>query len=95
MDHALGSRYINATLSNMIFNVTMVTVRMTFLIFRYTNIVIEMDEFIHWPKPNLLLLATCDEMLLQMIDNWMKNHLISDNNCNIVTLFIPQKFYKE
>ena len=23
-----------------------------------------MDEFIHWPKPYLLLLATCDEILV-------------------------------
>ena len=28
----------------------------------------------------------CDEILSWMIDIWMKNHLISDSNCNIVNL---------
>jgi hypothetical protein len=42
-----------------------------------------MDEFVHWPKPYLLLSTTCDEMLSWMIENWMKNHLvISDNDCH-------------
>ena len=45
-----------------------------------------MDEFIHWPKPYLLLLATCGEMLLWMIEVWMKNRLVSDDNCSIVNL---------
>jgi hypothetical protein len=27
-----------------------------------------MDEFIHWPKPYILVAATCDEALSQMID---------------------------
>ena len=45
-----------------------------------------MDEFIHWPKPYLLLSATCDEILSWMIEIWMKNHLVSDNNCNIVKI---------
>ena len=43
-----------------------------------------MDGFIHQPKPYLLLFATCDEMLSWMIEIWMKNHLVSNNNCNIV-----------
>ena len=33
------------------------------------------DEFIHWPKPYLLLSATCDELLSCMIEIWMNNHL--------------------
>ena len=41
-----------------------------------------MDEFIHSPKLYLLLLATCDEILSWMIEIWMKNHLVSDSNCN-------------
>ena len=41
-----------------------------------------MDEFIHWPKPYLLLLATCDEILSWMIKIWMKNHSVSDNDHN-------------
>ena len=34
-----------------------------------------MEEFIHWPKPDLLLSTTCDEIL-----SWMKNHVVSDSN---------------
>jgi len=45
-----------------------------------------MDEFIHWPKPYLLLSTICDEILSWIIDNWMKNHLVSDNKCNTVNL---------
>jgi hypothetical protein len=45
-----------------------------------------MDEFINWPEPYLLLPATCDEILLWMIEIWVKNHLVSDYNCNIVIL---------
>jgi hypothetical protein len=45
-----------------------------------------MDEFIHWPKLYLLLSTTCDEILSRMIEKWMKNHLVSDNNCNTVNL---------
>ena len=36
-----------------------------------------MDEFIHWPKPYLLLSATCDEILSWMIEIWMTNHLVT------------------
>jgi hypothetical protein len=50
-----------------------------------------MDEFINWPKPCFLLSATCDEILSWMIEFWMKTHLISDNDCNIVNLSYPQK----
>jgi hypothetical protein len=31
-----------------------------------------MDEFIHWPKHCLVLLATCDEILSWMIETWIK-----------------------
>ena len=37
-------------------------------------------------NPNLLLATTCDEILSCMIEIWMKHHLVSDNNCNIVIL---------
>ena len=43
-----------------------------------------MHEFIHWPKPYLLLPTTCDELLSWMIKIWMKNHFISDSNCNTI-----------
>ena len=44
----------------------------------------------------LLLLATCDETLSWMIEIWMKNHLVSDSNCNVV-IYNPPKMlgYKE
>ena len=44
------------------------------------------DEFIRWPKPNLLLSPTCDDILTWMIVIWMKLHLVSDWNCNVVKL---------
>jgi hypothetical protein len=31
-----------------------------------------MDDFIHRPKPDLLLSPTCDEVLPWMIEIWMK-----------------------
>ena len=52
-----------------------------------------MDEFIHWPKPYPLLSATSDEMLSWMIEMWMKNHLVSDSNCNTVNLYPPNFIY--
>ena len=45
-----------------------------------------MDEYIHWSKPYLLLSATFDELLPWVIENWMKNHVVRDNNCNTVNL---------
>ena len=52
------------------------------------------DEFIHWSKPYLLLLATCDEILSWMIEIWMKNDFVSDSICNILIL-LSLKSYKE
>ena len=43
-----------------------------------------MNEFTHWPKPYLLLSATCDEILLWMIEIWMKIYWVSGSNCNTV-----------
>ena len=54
-----------------------------------------MNEFIHWPKPCLVLLATRDGILSGMIDFWMQNHLVSDNDHNIVNLRSLNYFYKE
>jgi hypothetical protein len=53
-----------------------------------------MDEFIHWPKPRLLLLATCDEILSWMIEIWVEKSLGSDINCNTVSLLPLKKTYK-
>ena len=44
---------------------------------------------------DLLLLATCDEILSWRIENWMKHHLVSDSNCNIVNLILPSNFFYE
>jgi hypothetical protein len=49
-----------------------------------------MDDFIHWPKPYPLLSATCDEISSWMNQIWMENHLVSDNNYNIVNLYSPK-----
>ena len=50
----------------------MVTFHMTLLMNERTNIGVDDDEFIHWPKPYLL---TCDEILSQMIEIWIKKPL--------------------
>jgi hypothetical protein len=49
-----------------------------------------MDEFIRWPKPYLLLSATCDEILSWVIEIWIENHLVNDNNCNTENFIIPK-----
>jgi hypothetical protein len=49
-----------------------------------------MDEFIDWPTPYFQSLATCDELLVWMIEIRMENHLVSDNTCNIA-IYIPKK----
>jgi hypothetical protein len=43
-----------------------------------------MDEFIHSTKPYLLLSTTFDEIWSWMIEIWMKHHLVSHNNRNLV-----------
>ena len=68
----------------MVFNMPMVNVWMTLLMNKCTSAL--MDVCIYWPKPYLLLSSSCDEMLSWMLETWMKNHLVSDNNCNIVDL---------
>jgi len=50
-----------------------------------------MDDLIDWPTPYLQSLATCDELLVRMIEIRMENHLVSDNTCNIVNLYPPKK----
>ena len=51
-----------------------------------------MDAFIHWQKPYHLLSTTCDGILSWMVQIWIKNQLISDNNCNIVDLYNALNF---
>jgi hypothetical protein len=41
-----------------------------------------MDEFIHWPKPYLVVSSTCDEIFSWMIEIWMKNHLVTEETYN-------------
>ena len=45
-----------------------------------------MDEFTHQPKPYIILSATYDEILSWMIEIWMKHHLVSDTDCNTLSL---------
>ena len=47
-----------------------------------------MDDFIHWSKPYLLLSKTCDEILPWIIKNWMQIHMVTDNKCHIVNLYL-------
>ena len=42
-------------------------------------------------NPYLVLSSACDEPLSWTIKNWMKKHLVSDNNCNNVNLQSPRK----
>jgi len=70
----------------MVFNVFWLTFRMTLPMNSEQILLWVMDEFIRWPTPYLILLATCDEKLSWMIEIWMKIHLVSDNNCNDVNL---------
>jgi hypothetical protein len=49
-------------------------------------------EFIHWSKPCLLLLATCDKVLSWIIEVWMKNRLVNGNNCNTIDLVSPKNW---
>ena len=51
----------------MVFNVTMVSFQMTLMISEQI-LPWMIDDFIHWPKPYLLLSATCDEILSWMIE---------------------------
>ena len=72
----------------MVFNVTTVTFWMALQILSpYMT-----DEFVRWLKRYLLLSATRDEILSWMIEIWMKNHFVSDNNCDILNLLSPKKF---
>ena len=50
-----------------------------------------MDELIHWPTPYLLLSVTCDEILPWMSEIWMKAHMVSDSNYNIVNIQSPEQ----
>ena len=71
----------------MVFYVTMVTLQMTLLM--NNNTIIVMDDGRGHPLakwPYLLLSAACDETLAWIIEIWMQNHLVSDSDCNTVSL---------
>ena len=57
----------------MVFYITMITFWMTHLMNSEQIFSWMMDEFIHWPKPYLLLSTTCDDILSWMIEIWMKS----------------------
>jgi len=44
-----------------------------------------MDEFIHWPKPYHL-----SRNIIWMIKNWVKDHLISDSDCETVNIILQK-----
>jgi len=46
-------------------------------------------------NPTFLLSTTCNEMLSLMIENWMKNHLVSDHICNTIVYNPPKRFTKK
>ena len=69
----------------------MVTFEMTLVMNKRTKIVMD-DGWVHpFAKSYLLSLATHDEILSWMIESWMKDHLVSDRNCNTVNLQTPPK----
>ena len=59
---------------------------MTLLMNKWTTLSWMVHEFVHWPKPYLLMSATYDEILSWIAETWMKNYLISDSNCNTTNL---------
>ena len=79
----------------MVFYVTRVMFRMTFLINKFRENIVMDDgcHVIHCPKAYLLLSATWDEILSWMIEILMKNHWVSESICNIV-IYNPQKKLK-
>ena len=70
-------------------HVTMVTYRITLLMNKLANMVMD-DEWVHsLDKPFLLFSATSDEVLSWMIETWVIYHLVSDSNCNTINLQYP------
>ena len=54
---------------HVVFYVTMVTFWMSFLCISEQLLSLMMDEFIHWPKHDLLVSTTCVEMLPWIMEN--------------------------
>ena len=76
----------------MIFYVIIVTFQMT-LMNKWAATIVMDDGWVSSIGQNhvFLLLATRHEILLWMIEIWMKSHLVSDSNCNIINLKFPPK----
>ena len=72
----------------MISYVNVVTYLTTLLMNEFTNIVI-LITLSSSTVGICCILHLCDELLSWMIEIWMKNHLVSDRNCNIVNLQCP------
>ena len=83
-----------STILNMMFNVTMIFFGWRFLWISEQILSWMMDESFHRLKTYLLLSTICDEILSWMIGFWMKDHLVSDNLCNIVNLYPPKKLQR-
>ena len=75
----------------------MVTFLMTFLLKKFTSTVMDdwnFDDFhaIQILNQNLVYSALCNEMMSWMIETWMENHLVRDNNCNLCRSIVPNMF---
>ena len=81
-----NTKYSNILCHIMVSYVTVVAFVMTFLIkTKFTNIVIP-TYFGSSTIGIFCILISIMNTLSWMIANWMKNHLVSDKNCTIVTL---------
>jgi hypothetical protein len=69
----------------------MVTFQMTLFMNKRTNVVKDYGWVHPLAKTHLLLSVACDEILSWIIEIWMKNHLVNDNNCNTVNLESSKK----
>ena len=79
----------------MVFYVTMVIFLMTILMKKYTNIVVPTYISVVKYLQSLVYFASyhvCNEILLWMTEIWMKIHLVSDKNYNILKSTMPITF---
>ena len=79
----------------MVLNATMVTFLMTLLMNKFTITVMD-DGWVHpLAKTPPSHVSHLWWHMSWMVEFWMKNHLVSNSNCNTVNLRSPKKFYKE
>ena len=78
----------------MTFYVTVITLLMALLRNKFTNIVIP-TYFSSSTFGIFGILIFCDKILSQLIETWMKDHLVSDNVYSIANLKCPNCCYTE